>query len=414
MINYFTALSFLFNNSLKSFCYKKFNIGFFENADKSCVSYTDYLICKKIPFFNNSAMDGYVLDFNKLKYKFELTLKKVFIIDILKAGDNINFDEFDGDYSIEIMTGSRMPNFFNTVLKFEDSYLNLTNPFEFNLKKILKFGENVRVAASDFLLSDFLLNKGKKLNLSDIISISTSGIEKIFILKKIKVFLICTGKELVDEYNILSDVTSINNSLFRYFLIFLKKLNVDISYCGLNYDSKRALKSKIAILLDTEETIIFITTGAVSKGKADILPAVLSELKINIIFHGVCIKPGKPIMFANYLNKHYFFCLPGNPISSLIGLRFFVYNFLCYLNGDILESPINAILDNDYSFKGTLDLFLKSFIYLNKNKFYVSILEDQQSFKVKSFIESNSFVFLRYNSNLKKGDVIDVYFYNPF
>jgi molybdopterin molybdotransferase len=197
-------------------------------------------------------------------------------------------------------------------------------------------------------------------------------------------------------------------------LSFFKRLAIDISYYGVSLDLKNDLKFKISNLIKKDEISLVITTGAVSKGKADIIPSILSELDIDIIFHGVSIKPGKPILFANYLNKHYFFCLPGNPISSIIGLRFFVYPFVRYVMGNVLESPLKAFLEEDYVSKRSVDLFLKSFLFFYKNSFYVRIMEDQQSFKVKSFVEANSFVFLRLCDSSKKGDVLNVYFYEPF
>lgn len=413
MIKYFHSLSLLFDNIEKSIFFKKNNIKTLDFAinDVSCF---DFLSFTNIPDYNTSAMDGYSIILNKFKYKFNCLHVNFFIIDLVKAGDiSCNFF-FDGDYSVEIMTGARIPSFFDTIVKIEDTSLNINNPFEFFLKKVLLFGENVRIIGEDFKFGTIFIKKGDIFSLKDHVSTSTFGIKNLFFLKKIKIYLICTGNEIIDSFNLDFNNSTINNSLSNFFISFFNSMSIELVYYGVSLDLKSELKCKLINLLDKDNTNLIITTGAVSKGKADILPAILSELNVNIIFHGVHIKPGKPILFANYLNKNYFFCLPGNPISSIIGLRFFVYPFIRYLTGNVLEVPLKAFLESDYIVNRNVDIFLKSFIYFSKNNFYVRIMEDQQSFKIRSFIESNSFVFLRTNDRSKKGDILNVYFHKPF
>lgn len=413
MIKYFHSLSLLFDNIEKSIFFKKNNIKTLDSAIYDSL-YFDFLSFTNIPNDNTSAMDGYSIILNKFKYKCNYIHVNFFVIDIVKAGDvSCNFF-FDGDYSVEIMTGARIPSFFDTVVKIEDTFLNSNNPFEFFLKKILFFGENVRRISEDFKIGSVFVKKGDIFSLKDYVSTSTFGIKKLFFLKKIKVYLICTGNEIIDSFNLDFNNSVINNSLSNFFISFFKSMSIDLVYYGVSLDLKSNLKSKLSELLDKDNISLIITTGSVSKGKADILPAILSELNVNIIFHGVHIKPGKPILFANYLNKNYFFCLPGNPISAIIGLRFFVYPFIRHLTGYILEVPLKAFLESDYIINRNIDVFLKSFIYFSKNNFYVRIMDDQQSFKIHSFIESNSFVFLRANDTSKKGDILNVYFHKPF
>ena len=70
-------------------------------------------------------------------------------------------------------------------------------------------------------------------------------------------------------------------------------------------------------------TDIVITSGAVSAGKFDFVPKIVSDFKLIKKFKGVSIRPGKPIMFAKFKKNMVFFGLPGNPISSAACFRFF-------------------------------------------------------------------------------------------
>lgn len=412
MINYFLSLSILFSNVRKSIFLNRYDYVILkESFNKIC--YFDVFSLKNIPSFLNSAMDGYALNLFKFKYNFNFISNRFFVIDIVKAGAYLSYYEFDGDYVIEIMTGARVPSNFVSVVKVEDVYFSINNPFEIVINKQLIYGEHIRLIGEDFKFGSFLLKKGKVISCHDIAGLSSFGISEICILKSFKFFLICTGREVVDSFTLDFNKSFINNSLSLYIINFLKELGVSVSYLGLNLDCRKSFKELIRKVVCSNDPVVIISTGAVSKGKADFIPFVLSELKFNILFHGVSIKPGKPILAAIH-DKCYFFGLPGNPISSIIGLRFFVYPFIRYITGLPLEAPLKCILENDWISCRKSDLFLKAFTYFSKSIFYVRIVEHQQSFKIKSFIETNSFVFLRVNDSSKEGDILNVYFYKPF
>lgn len=55
-----------------------------------------------------------------------------------------------------------------------------------------------------------------------------------------------------------------------------------------------------------------ITSGGVSVGQKDYLPAVLEQLNADILFAGVAQKPGSP-MLAGKVDGKLVFCLSGNP-----------------------------------------------------------------------------------------------------
>ncbi len=84
---------------------------------------------------------------------------------------------------------------------------------------------------------------------------------------------------------------------------------------------------------------MLLVTGGVSAGKRDLVPAVLSELGVETVFHKVRLKPGKPLLFgvgpARGESKPgtLVFGLPGNPVSGLVGFLLFVRPALEILRG---------------------------------------------------------------------------------
>ena len=67
-------------------------------------------------------------------------------------------------------------------------------------------------------------------------------------------------------------------------------------------------------------------------GKYDLVGAVLERCGVEIVFHKIAIKPGKPLWFG-MRGRVPVFGLPGNPVSCLIGFEVFVRPALAKMEG---------------------------------------------------------------------------------
>jgi molybdopterin molybdotransferase len=87
-------------------------------------------------------------------------------------------------------------------------------------------------------------------------------------------------------------------------------------------------------LLDrASECDILLSTGGVSAGDLDLVRDRLEARGAMVYFHGVRMRPGKPILFARLADGRPYFGLPGNPVAALTGFRFFVVPALRRLLG---------------------------------------------------------------------------------
>ena len=68
---------------------------------------------------------------------------------------------------------------------------------------------------------------------------------------------------------------------------------------------------------------MLVTSGGASVGPHDLVRATQRELRVEEIFWGVSIKPGKPVAFG-VRRDHLVFNLPGNPVSVLVTFEVFV------------------------------------------------------------------------------------------
>ncbi len=66
---------------------------------------------------------------------------------------------------------------------------------------------------------------------------------------------------------------------------------------------------------------------------------------MEIVFHGVKVKPGRPVLFGRRLadssgNTAFVFGLPGNPVSTFIQFEVLVKAFIYHLNGLVYRPPV--------------------------------------------------------------------------
>jgi molybdopterin molybdotransferase len=74
---------------------------------------------------------------------------------------------------------------------------------------------------------------------------------------------------------------------------------------------------------------VLLICGGVSAGKKDLVPETLERLGVEIVFHRVRVKPGKPLLFGSFTDPEtgercLVFGLPGNPVAAVICFLLFV------------------------------------------------------------------------------------------
>ena len=92
-------------------------------------------------------------------------------------------------------------------------------------------------------------------------------------------------------------------------------------------------------------------------GKADYVPQVLADIGVEVKFHKVSQKPGKPMWFGKGPEGQLVFALPGNPVSALVCCRHYVVAALAKASGVEPAPPEFAALSTNISFKPSLTCF---------------------------------------------------------
>ncbi|MFN8370697.1 MAG: molybdopterin molybdotransferase MoeA [Bacteriovoracaceae bacterium] len=364
----------------------------------------DLLVTENIPSFNNSAMDGYAINTKNKCIEFDVD-------QTVAAGDDISTinKEFK---CVEIMTGAPIPTQFNAVVRSEDviALKDESNKVKkIKIKTPIHSGENVRFQGEDFKKGTVLFKKNHQFKLQDLMALAALGINEIGVYKKLKVALLSTGSEVVtaDTKNLTKG--KIRNSTSCYLIETLKKMGVDVEYWGNVVDNEASFLKTVESIAEGNFDII-ISTGAVSVGKFDFVTKIIKDLKSEIYFHKVAIRPGKPILFSkiNINNKNlFFFGLPGNPMASVIGVHFFIEPFINEYSYKFLTN-FKFKLENSFTKPFGFTTFYKSKVNLENGT--VRILDGQASFMISSFLNANAFVVLEpENEIVENGIKVETY-----
>lgn len=370
---------------------------------------------ENLPPFDNSAMDGFAVKSAALQGATAdnpVTLK---VAGSTLAGDR---PESGGDGAWQIMTGAPVPDAYDAVIRIEDIVLLAKNgqghPTEISIAVEGFPGKNIRRAGSDFSPEDLVMEKGVEIQPQHIMALTALGQGQIPIIVPPEVTVISTGKELVDDLDQPLRPGQIRNSNAPYLMSSLKVLGVTASLAGTIFDEPEKFRKKITRILATKPQII-LSTGAVSMGTHDFVPDELKKLGAEILFHKTAIRPGKPILFARFPNGTTYFGLPGNPLSAVIGLRFFVTPLIGKLRGQPTEKPTRALLQNDFSKKSPFRFFMKAFSSPREDgRLMVEILSGQESFKIKPMMKQNCWAVIpEEDLSLKAGSLVDIYPLHP-
>ncbi|MFW9928112.1 MAG: molybdopterin molybdotransferase MoeA, partial [Candidatus Thorarchaeota archaeon] len=254
----------------------------------------------------------------------EIPLK---LIEVIKAGDKPSIALKRGQCSY-VATGSAIPDGANGVVMVE--YTERKEDLIF-ISQAITPGTYVINIGHDIKKGQVVVSKNTLVDLPTIGVLASCGIDHIDVYKKPIVSLFSTGDELVSlstkELDI-GKIYDVNSSVLKK---AIENTGAIVNYLGIIPDNLEDLSKNFDLAFKNSEIIIL--SGGTSKGEGDLGPKILENYdQIEILVHGVRIKPGKPFIFAKIKEKAVFI-LPGYPTSALSCYFVFIENFLRRMSG---------------------------------------------------------------------------------
>ncbi len=360
----------------------------------------DVVSGEDVPAFDNAGMDGYALRADDAKVV-PTSLK---LVGEVRAGSASDVSLRQGE-AMSIMTGAPVPAGADAVIQIE--WTERIDTDHVKLLQPVRQGHNVRLAGADIRCGDLLLASGHRLRSRDLGVLASIGKRFLSVYTAPRVALITTGDELVEIDKSLTG-GKVRNSNMYSLRALLEEIGCEVWYAGIVRDHPEDVRRG---MLEGLKADVMLTSGGVSVGKYDLIPGILRELGAEIKFSKVNIKPGMPLLFAQYGSKP-IFGLPGNPVSTIVTFLMFVRPALLKMMGAKRTDAgikLRAMLDHDIEKKDGKRHFIRGILEESGEHLRVRTTGPQISNLLTSFSRANCIIILpEAVQKLTAGSMVDV------
>jgi molybdopterin molybdotransferase len=366
---------------------------------------------RAVPPFDRSAVDGYAVISKETWGTSESNPKTFEVTGEMQIGSSPLL-KLDSGEVIQIPTGGVVPEGADAVVMIEDTHIVTSDnnrPKVIEITQPIHPRKNIARAGEDLEVNQILLPKGRQLKAIDRAFLLSAGVQTVDVSPIPSIAIFSTGDELVEAWQAdlllgkIPDVNSVN--LFE----FCKEDGWNPHIQGILPDDEKILKNEL--IEAVQEFDIVLISGGSSVGKHDFIPPLFNELG-EIIFHGIAMRPGGPVIAANIQNKP-IFGLPGFPAATIIAYRFIFRPVIFGLLGiDPKYTPITLearITRNVGSKLGRLDFLRVMLKKTDKGEILAKPMEIGGSGLLRSMVHGNGICMISETSEgLKKGDTVEV------
>ncbi|MFZ1897121.1 molybdopterin-binding protein [Methanoregula sp.] len=236
--------------------------------------------------------------------------------DTLGAGDQTALTIRD---FARVNTGNPIPPGYDAVIMIEDT---VPDSDGFRIRKSAAPGQHIRPAGEDIQKGRLILPRGHMIRAFDIGALATYGIACIEV-RTIHVGIIPTGSELV-PLGVQPGPGQIVESNTIMAQVYLDAMGAHCTRLPITCDDKNQIRDALHSATASND-LVLISAGS-SAGTRDYTAEVISSLG-KLLFHGVAVKPGKPMMLGEVGDKPVI-GLPGYPLAAQTIIREFAGTLL--------------------------------------------------------------------------------------
>ena len=335
------------------------------------VTFEDIYAPENLPGFRRSTVDGFAVRSQDTFGAKETMPAYLTVKAYIQMGLAPAFSLGPGECA-EIATGGMLPEGADAVVMIE--HVNVVSSDLIEVLKPVGPGENVIFEDEDVKKGEIVIPKGHKLKPQDIGALAGLGFNEIKVVKKPVISIILTGDEIIPhtEKSTPGKVRDINSFVLAGLIEETGGVPLKM---GIVKDDYKEIKDVVDKAFESSDIILI--TGGTSTGIKDMTAQIINELgEPGVIFHGVSIKPGKPII-AGICNKKPVFGLPGHPVAVYICFELFVKPIIHKLLGltdKIYKPKVKAKLTRSiFSQAGRTD-FIRVYLEEKDNNLFATPL----------------------------------------
>ena len=255
------------------------------------------------PPFPASAMDGYAIADAS-----PATGTRYRLIGTAAAGHGFNGPVGAGE-AVRILTGAPVPAGAVRVVIQEDVTATTTT---ITLTAPLDPSSNIRSAGADFRVGQGLAAR-RRLSAADLALIAAMNVPMVSVRRKPVVALIATGDELVMPGDLPRPDQIVASNAFAL-AAMAEGEGATVQLLPIAPDTEAGLRFALEMAGQAD---LIVTIGGASVGDHDLVGQVAASMGMELAFHRIAMRPGKPLM-AGRLGDVPMLGLPGNPVSAIV------------------------------------------------------------------------------------------------
>lgn len=351
-----------------------------------------------LPLWDNSAMDGYAVQAEDC----QKSPSKLRVTGYLPAGASAEGISVAPGCAVKIMTGAPLPSGADAVVPVEET--EETSGEQVTITTTVKQGQHIRYQGEDIRQGETILQAGTHLRAAEISLLASCGKPLVNVQRRPVVAILSTGDELVEPGTPPGPAQLINSNSIAL-AASVREAGAVPRMLGIARDNRLSHLEKLRSGLTAD---CLITSAGVSAGDRDLVRAVLEELGVKFLFWKVAIKPGKPTAFGIFEGKPVF-CLPGNPVSSLVTFEAFVRPALLKMQGrhKLLRPTLQATLREPLKGGSRLQ-FVRVALEQEAGRWFVRSAGNQETGILRTSLMADGVAQVPANQAFQAGDEIAV------
>ncbi len=339
---------------------------------------------RDVPPFTNSAMDGYAVRAADTRSASPTKPVHLEVLGEIRAGVAPP-TSVRPSTALRIMTGAVMPEGADAVVRVEDT---VERDGRVEIRVGVEPDTSVRHAGSDIRRGDTVAQGGRIVTPGLIGVLASTGRTTVRTIRRPRVTVLTTGDELRNAGESLGpgQITNTNRYTLR---AALEEAGAEVVDAGVARDVREDLVTRLQAAVRTD---LIVSTGGVSMGAYDLVRALLEEQGA-VDFWQVALRPGKPLMVGTVEGRP-LIGLPGNPVSSLVGVELFVRPAILKMQGraDLERQRLTATTDDALQNPPHLEQYFRGVARRQGDRIRVRLTGDQGSHVLRSMADANCLV----------------------